>query len=237
MILKIDQQSPEWLDARLGKCTGSRVKDATSFLKNGKSSAARDRYMIDVVCERLTRRSIEHYVTPAMEWGIETERWARAAYEVVTDNEVDLVGIALHPTIENFAASPDGFVGNDGITEFKCPITANHVAWMLSDEIPEDYLPQLLAELSCSGRSWVDFVSFDPRLPRPYQMFIKRLHRDDAQVSEMNGKVIDFLKEADDLVVTLQSRFGNETPPPVKVPEVLDPNLYLTDADIPEAWR
>lgn len=208
-LLDLQQGSPAWLSFRLGHCTGSRVKDALSFLADKKTpSAKRKNYMTDLVTERLTGCAIEHYVTPAMEWGISTEAYARAAYSVVSGNEVDKVGIAAHPTIQGFLSSPDGFVNGDGIVEFKCPQTTTHIEWMFDGVIPKEHEYQLLAHLSCSGRQWVDFMSFDPRLPPKHRYFLRRMERSEVfeRITEMEDKIVQFLSEVDAMVAKLEER-------------------------------
>lgn len=208
-LLNVQQNSPEWLKARIGNVTGSRVVDVLSMLKSGKGSTQKRKdYMVDLITERLTGRAVEHYVTPSMEWGITTEPHARAAYEAITGNDVQLVGICAHPTIERYLDSPDGLVGEDGVVEFKCPNTATHIDWLIDDVIPSEYMPQLLSHLACSGRKWVDFMSFDPRLPPRDQYFIKRLERGDCleKIAEMEAGVIQFLADTDDLMRLLEEK-------------------------------
>ena len=230
--IDLKQGSAAWLAERTGKCTGSRVKDALSFGKAGEPSAARHKYAVELICERLTTQSSHHFVTEAMAWGQEMEKLARAAYEERTNNEVDLVGIALHPLIKNFAASPDGFLGSDGIVEFKCPMTATHVRWMLEGVVPREHVPQLYAEMSCSKRRYVDFVSFDPRLPARFQLFIKRLDYADEPVELMENGVVLFLSETDELMKRMC-----ELNPPLESDADTDPNPYgdlgILKSDIP----
>jgi predicted phage-related endonuclease len=208
-LLELKQGTPEWLKARIGNVTGSRVRDVLSVLKSGKGSTQKRKdYMVDLLTERLTGRAIEHYVTPAMEWGITTEPHARAAYEAITGNDVDLVGIYAHPTIECFTDSPDGIVGEDGVVEFKCPTTSTHIDWIIEDVLPAEYEPQLLSHLACSGRAWVDFMSFDPRLPPRDQYFLKRLERKDCtdKIAAMEAGVIQFLAELQEMMGKLEAR-------------------------------
>ena len=236
--ITLQQGSAAWLEYRLGNVTGSRVADALSVLtrksktgEKGESSAARRKYLIELVCERLTGRATDHYVSPAMDWGTENEKYARAAYEVVTGNEVDLVGIAVHPTIPHFMASPDGFIGEDGIFEAKCPNTETHIQYLMDDVVPPEYVPQLLAEMACSGRKWADFMSFDPRLPVKLQVFIKRLERDDEQIAEMEAGVIQFLAEVDALTEKLG---GRQIVAPKEVSPSAQDEALILDEDI--AW-
>lgn len=203
MIVDCEQRSAEWIALRVGKVTASRVCDVLSELKKGGETAARRNYRTQVICERLTGLATDHYVTPEMQWGTETEPFARAAYEMERDREVDTVGFALHPSIEQFGASPDGLVGSDGLVEFKCPTTTTHIGYLLAKTVPEDYQPQMLAEMACTGRSWCDFVSFDPRLPKHLQLFVRRFERDDARILEMEQKVRFFLDEVENVLAEL----------------------------------
>jgi len=236
-LLQVKQHTPEWLEVRHGNCTASRVKDAMSFLKKGEkrggSSEARNKYLVELLTEKLTGYAVEHCVTPPMEWGIEQERYARATYEVVQGVDVDLVGIYSHPTIEGFLASPDGAVGDDGLVEFKCPNSTTHIAWMLAGVVPKEHLPQLEAQLSCSERKWVDFMSFDPRLPRRYQRFIKRHYRDDAEIAKIDAGVVSFLADRDALIARLDS-INPEMPLVEQLRKSVEMEGGITDDDI--AW-
>lgn len=202
-ILECVQGSPEWLAARVGRVTGSRVCDVLAMLKKGGESAARRNYRYEIATEILTGLSVEHYITKEMEWGIENELFARAAYEVKSGNSVDDVGFATHSRIERFGASPDGLIGDDGLLEIKCPTTPTHLDYILDGVVPEQYQPQMLAEMLCTGRKWCDFVSFDPRLPYNLQLFIRRFGFDEKRAGELEKAVETFLEEVDGMIALL----------------------------------
>lgn len=203
-FVMVDQGTAEWFQLRLGKLTASRMKDALSFLKNGEPSEARNKYKVELVCERLTERMAEHYVSPAMQWGTQTEDLAKAAYLVETGNDVIPVGIALHPEIPDMAASPDGAVDEYGLVECKCPNTSTHLRWMLDGVIPKEHRLQILTQLACCPkRKWVDFVSFDPRLPERHQLFIKRMDRAEGEIAEIEKGGIRFLDEVAAMIADL----------------------------------
>jgi hypothetical protein len=75
----MEQRTEEWIQARLGKVTASRVADVMARTKSG-YSASRKNYMAELVCERLTRTPSEHFESAAMKWGTDTEPLARSAY-------------------------------------------------------------------------------------------------------------------------------------------------------------
>jgi putative phage-type endonuclease len=203
----MDQRSPEWFSARLGKVTASRVADVLAKTKSG-PSASRANYMADLICEHLTGQRQEGFTNAAMQWGNDTEPQARAAYEFMTDARVEETGLCLHPIIADFGASPDGLIGDVGLLEIKCPNSAAHIETLLSGEAPAKYNTQMQAQMACTGRAWCDFVSFDPRLPADMQIFIKRVHRDEAFIAAMEAEIAAFLTELTQKLDALRARYS-----------------------------
>lgn len=187
----MEQGTEEWKLARLGKVTASRVSAARAK----KGTAARSDYIADIITERLTGSPIESYTNAYMEWGTANEPLARAAYEIKTGVWVEQIAIVNHPTIESFAASPDGLVGDKGLIEIKCPKTSTHLNWMIKGEPPTDHKNQMMAQLACTGREWVDFVSFDPRLPEHLQLFVVRFEPESEDIALLEEDVMIFLEE------------------------------------------
>ena len=208
MIEKVEQGTPEWFAARLGNVTASRVADVIAKTKSG-YSASRDNYMAQLICERMTNTVAESYTNAAMQWGTETEPLARAAYESFADVLVDEVGYIAHPTIERAGASPDGLIGVFGLLEIKCPNTATHIDTLISEQVPTKYITQMQWQMSCTGRIWADFVSFDPRLPSGLQMFVKRVEFDAEYVAMLKEEVTKFLTELDAKISKLNERLNH----------------------------
>ena len=198
----IEQGTPEWFAQRIGKVTASRVADVIAKTKTGYSTS-RDNYMAQLVCERLTGTVAESFTNAAMQWGTDNEPLARAAYEAYMDVLVDEVAMITHPRIEQAGASPDGLVGDDGLVEIKCPNTATHIDTLLTQTVPGKYITQMQWQMACTGRQWCDFVSFDPRMPKELQLFIKYVPRDDAYISMLEKEVEIFLSELDEKIEKL----------------------------------
>ena len=199
MIEMMDQGTEEWFTIRIGKVTASRVADVIAKTKTG-YSASRDNYMAQLVCERLTGQKGESFTNAAMQHGVETEAYARAAYEALQDVLVDEVGFVPHPTIEMAGASPDGLVGEDGLIEIKCPNTATHIDTLLSQTVPGKYNTQMQFQMACTGRKWCDFVSFDNRLPEELQLFVTRVPRDEVFIRLIESEIVQFIAELDDKI-------------------------------------
>ncbi len=187
-----------WLRARAGKLTASRMADALDFRKDGKPGAARVKLMKELLAERLTGDSVRHFVTDAMTWGLEKEAEAKSAYEAETGELIADAGFYDHPRIDNFGATPDGLIGADGLIETKCPNTATMIDWIMSGVVPEEHKPQMLAQLACSGRRWVEFVAFDPRIrDQKRQLFVRRFEPATAEIAAIEAAAEAFLAEVD----------------------------------------
>ena len=200
----MEQRTEEWFSARLGKVTASRVADVLAKIKSGES-ASRKNYKMELVVQRLTNKQGESFTNAAMEWGTEQEPFARMAYEAHTGTFVKEEGFVDHPTIEGFGCSPDGIVG-EGLIEIKCPNTANHIETVLENKAPSKYIPQMQAQMACTGAKWCDFVSFDPRVPEDLQLFVVRVDRDQEYIDAMEVEVKQFLSEVLDLFNQLKAR-------------------------------
>lgn len=201
------QGTPEWHAARAGKVTASKIADMMAKTKTGWGASSAN-YLADLVAERLTGTVAEGFTNAAMQWGTEKEPEARAAYEFYRDASVEQLGFVLHPTIDYSGCSPDGLVSVDGMVEIKCPNTATHLETLLGATVPEKYIKQMQWQMRCCERQWCDFVSYDPRLPARMQLFVKRVHRDDAAISEIEHEVLIFLREVDAKVSALNKQYG-----------------------------
>jgi len=226
-IVNAQQGSSEWLEARMGRITGSRLAAVLDRTKKGEEGAKRRDLKMELACEILTGTPAEPgFISNEMRWGSDNEPLGRAAAETARGYMVDEVGFILHPTNPRFGVSPDGLINPvgtvegidaiEGCLEVKCPKTATHIGYLLAGVIPDAYEPQMMWEMACTGARWCDFVSFDPRCPEHLQVFIKRLERDNARIAELEREALAFLSEVDALIARLP-----KAPQPVVIK---DPN-------------
>lgn len=196
IIHTCEQGSAKWLQLRTGKITASRFKDVVS---KGKT---RQSYMYEIVAERLTGDSAHTFVSDAMKWGIEKEPEAREYYELVTGNSVKQVGFV--EASEYVGVSPDGLIGDDGVLEIKCPNTKTHLSYIDNGVVPTEYFWQCVGMLAYTGMEYLDFVSYDPRLPGEWKIFKTKLLKTDVRneikklhnaVDQLNNDVNTFIKE------------------------------------------
>jgi hypothetical protein len=158
----------------------------------------------------LTGAQAERFTNAAMQWGTDNEEGAKAAYSFMRDATVDPAGFDIHLAIPDFGASPDGYIGNDGLLEIKCPNTATHIETLLGGGVDGKYITQMQVQMAVTGRKWCDFVSFDPRLPVDMQMWTKRVERDDARIAEIEDEVKAFLSEMEAKLASLRKQYSQE---------------------------
>lgn len=200
----MEQRSPDWYAARLGKATASRIADIVAKTKTGYSTS-RANYLAELLCERLTGVTAESYVSPAMQWGTDKEQEALSLYEFRADETLEPVGFVDHPTIAMSGASPDGLVGDRGLVEVKAPLTATHLDTLLGRSVPGRYQTQIQWQLACTGRAWCDFVSYDPRVPPHLRLFMQRIPRNAAVIEDLEREVRAFLVELDAKIKALDA--------------------------------
>jgi len=198
----IEQRSDAWHQQRLGRVTASRVADVIAKTKSG-YSASRENYMAQIICERITGKVADSFTNAAMLHGVEQEPFARAAYELSKDVMVEEVGFVPHPNILMAGASPDGFVGVNGLVEIKCPNTATMIETLLTKKCPQKYFTQIQFQLACTDRVFCDYVVFDPRMPKHLQLFVTRIERDEDYIAHIEEEIQTFLAEVDEKITQL----------------------------------
>jgi hypothetical protein len=174
------------------------MKNAMKYLKGGGDASDRRNLKIEILCERLTGDIVDKFVNQAMQWGIEKEPEAKEQYEQKTGRLIKDVGFVDHPKIEFCGASPDGLV-DEGLIEIKCPTTATHLNWILAGVVPDDHKPQMCLQALCTGRPWVDFVSYDPRMPEANRLFVRRYTPTAEELAEVEAEAVKFLGEVEEM--------------------------------------
>lgn len=161
-IIEVAQSTPEWFAARCGVPTASAFDQIIDT--SGKPSKSREKYLYKLAGERVTGKVEETYQNAAMQRGKELEAEARQFYELTNGVTVDQVGFCVTEGKTVYGASPDGFVGKDGLLEIKCPLIYTHVGYLLAGEFPTAYFQQTQGQLLVTGRKWLDFCSYFPGL-------------------------------------------------------------------------
>jgi len=194
----LEQGSDEWRLAKLGHVSGSNIGVVMQKGRGDAPSKTRQSFIEKIVAERYSKKLDDNgYTNEYMEWGTQTEPQARQAYEVSRETFVDKTGFWKHPSIAWVGCSPDGLVGKDGLIEIKCPKTSTHLSYIWNNEVPSAYYLQMQCQMWVTNREWCDFVSFDPRVPEKSRLFVKRCHRSNDTIADMELAVKVFLAEVE----------------------------------------
>lgn len=209
-IYTCPQGTPEWKQIKLGKVSASRIDCVMAKGRGGAPSATRANLMADLITERLTATPVDGFQSEDMRTGTEREPEARAAYAFYTGQEITQVGFIDHGAIAWSGCSPDSLVNEDGLLEVKCPKPATHLRTLLGGELPNDYRLQVMWQMACTGRAWVDWVSYSPAFPEHMRLFIKRVPRDPVMIVSIETEVRAFLGELDAKMAQLEAKFRRE---------------------------
>lgn len=205
-VIDVAQRSPEWFAARAGRLTGSAAADMLAEIKSGEAASRRN-LRARLVVERLTGVSQEDgYTNAAMQWGLDHEAEALAAYEAETGELVQTTGFLACDDVQA-GCSLDGHIDADfnTLVSIKCPLSATHLSYLKAGVFPPAYVPQMLHELWVTGAKAYHFLSFDPRFPPHLQRCLYMLLRDDAAVDAYAKKALVFLAEVDAEIAALQT--------------------------------
>ncbi|MGJ8524295.1 YqaJ-like viral recombinase domain [Halomonadaceae bacterium LMG 33818] len=201
-----EQGTDEWLAERAGRITASRFKDVIGVNKSGKFLKARDDYMMELAFERLSGSPKHSVSSQSMQWGTEAEPIAREAYELHTGLFVDETGLIIDPRYDFIGGSPDGIIDDDGIIEIKSPHDEKvHIRTWL-EGMPDHHMPQVQGNMMVTGRHWCDFISFDPRQAKNYQLYVQRIDRDDEYINDLMNRLVNFEQELQFMIEKITSR-------------------------------
>jgi exodeoxyribonuclease (lambda-induced) len=203
-FIEAAQGTPAWLAARTGLCTASCFADATSVCvktsgqrKPGDPTAAAERYAADLAIERISGKP--HGEPPKawiLERGHEMEAAARRIYEARTGAFVTEAGVCVDD--EGFGYSSDGLCEEDGLIEIKAPIDSLKIMSMLQTGDVSEYMHQMQGGMWITGRKWTDFIMYVPDLHAVGKdLFVKRIHRDDAFIDAMVPQLARFARMVD----------------------------------------
>lgn len=206
----LDVENNDWHIERLGKVTGSTFGTLivkTADRKGYKLSAGKtaETLIYKIAWERLLlsgdisnglgRLNVS---SREMQHGNDFEGAAIAKYEEEKQIEVKR-GDSFIKKSEWIGGTPDGFIGDDGLIEVKCPFNGgNHLKSLLTGEIyNKDYLFQIQGYLWITGRKWCDFVTYDPDLIEGLQLNVIRIDRDEEIIKAIEtimNEVIEKIK-------------------------------------------
>lgn len=172
------QGTKKWEEAREQySLTGSRLAAAIGI----------DRYTsqhdIKLILAKKKTPFFSDYCKKAMGHGKHQEPKAREFYFNELETSIIEKGIFPLPGDKRIGCSPDrviyttvpgkdGVLQREGVIEIKCPLSATNFSGLKNgrkpdalanaQKIPLDYIPQIFANMACTGAQWCDYICWVP---------------------------------------------------------------------------
>src|SRR5690625_4413883 len=151
------QGTTQWHNARVGKLTASRAGAAL-----GVNPWQKPDDLIRAMVREAHGAEPEFVGNVATQWGHNHEPLAVLDYMNGSGNAVDDAGFYVHPEHDWLGASPDGFIGGDGLLEIKCPFSLRDGGIFKKIEEQPHYYAQVQVQLAVTGRDWCHFYQWAP---------------------------------------------------------------------------
>ena len=170
-IIQKFQDKEEWLNARAGKITGSKLKDL--IVKRG---TGEKKGFYQLIADRV---AIAPDGENPMDRGtrLEEEAIERFVKETGKDVNTDLV-IFSRKDNPNIAFSPDAY-GEEFVVEAKCLSSASHIEAYITQKVPSEYVEQTIQPFIVNDSlQTLYMVFYDPRIPAK-DFFFLTIKRED----------------------------------------------------------
>lgn len=196
-IIKCEQNTDAWLDARKGKITGSKLKDIVVKRGTGRKIG-----FYELIADRL---SIQEEPEDVMERGHRLEQEAIDKFSEITGLKVETdIGICVSDENPNIALSPDGLIKTKGkyaeAVEVKCLSAARHLQAYFEKAIPDEYEFQKLQYFIVNEDLQVlYFVFYDPRVT------VKPLHFLEITREEVEEDIKTYLEYQKNVLKEVES--------------------------------
>lgn len=198
VLAEAEQGSDLWHKIKIGKFSSSEIHKL--IFKKGALTDKAKKYIHKKAAEILTGEQ-DTFDSEATTWGHENEPKADKAFQEKTGIETKECGFIM--VNEFYGGSPDRLIGDEALTEIKCPFnSANHVKHCslkdvedFKSECPEYYY-QIQSNLNVTGRAYAFFISYDPRIEQCplYVILVKRNEKDIELINECLEVAINELK-------------------------------------------
>lgn len=159
----LQQRSAAWHAARRGKLTASNLGAALGLVRYTSRKTAFDRAL-----------GKDTFIgNEATDWGTRNEQNGIMEYQSLTGNVVQATGMHTHKDYTWLAGSPDGFVGERGMIEVKCPFYMKS-GGRLHKQVPPHYMTQMNALMEICDRDWCDYICWSPEGMVVYRVYRNR---------------------------------------------------------------
>lgn len=210
IILDSVQGSPQWLADRAGVITASMFSTAREkYVRGARQGDYTDpakNYAFNLAVERRKGGTCQHeaFSNKYMKRGNELEPEARMLHEARIGTFIEQGGLILSDD-RLFGYSADGFIGDDGLAEYKCYTDPAKVRLIMFENAVNNEMDQIQGGMWITGRAWCDFVLYYPDLECDRNTLkINRIYRDEEYITDLVNDLFAFNDFVDEYVDKLR---------------------------------
>lgn len=211
LAIQCPQGSDQWHKERAGCITASMFADARATLKSGQNkgqpTAKALDYAFRLAVERIGGEPLDGgFETWQMRRGHELEPDARMAHEIRTGLIVQQVGI-VKTDDGVFGASADGFIDDDGVSEYKCFLAPEKLRAFHIDHDADSIKDQVQGVLWITGRKWAHIGMYCPALRSVgRELWLGEYDRDEEYIEELEADLWKFKLLVDEYEARLRDK-------------------------------
>lgn len=199
---KCEQGTPIWHKLRSLFFSGTGLKNLMG------TPAAREKEIYKLVAARLTYGNLDENES-GMQRGTRLEPEARLYFEAETGLDVREVGFCESEEIPGMGFSPDGLIGDNEALEIKNLSGDQYVKFCLDNEIPKDYVWQIVSYFAThSTCEVVHFALYFPEIIQ-HPMHVRKVYRNEmiGDIAKGKSAVNKAMEEADAIQQAFENRF------------------------------
>jgi len=188
----------EWMEARVGKITGTRLKDIIVL-----RGTTPKKGFYELIAERVALPATDEN---PMDRGCRLEEEALCRFEKETGKKIDkelLMWVSEED--ESIAISPDGVIGKTEAIETKCLNSASHIEAWLTQKLPSEYQFQVYQYFIVNPKlKTLYFAFYDDRIPKK-DFFYLTINRKDVEeeIKKYHEEELRVLSDIEKIVLQL----------------------------------
>ena len=206
------QNSVEWLQARLGKITGSRVGELMTRGKGkdaqfGKTSLG---YLMSLATDLFYECPEPQISNYAMNRGHELEPYAIEAFTDATGLDVRPTGFVEVEGYPYFGCSVDGTIDDESIVEVKCRFRKGYVDRII-EGIPKKDMMQMQWNMLITDTSKCYYINYTDEMMMD-NLLIECVEADEVMQRDMLEKALDAVEVIEDYYEQICSKVKELNP-------------------------
>lgn len=214
-IHEAQQGTLAWIMARTGIPTASEFDNLVTPEFKIRTGETPRTYLAKKVAEKWSGTPLPGWNTIDMDLGKMLEGEAIPAYELLTDQKIERIGL-ITTDDGTIGCSPDGMFADGTGIEVKCPEMHTHVKYLLAGTLPKEYAAQVHGAMFVTGASHWTFMSYC----RLFPALILTVERDDEVQMSLSQALGCFLETMAEAMAKLETLNGG--PPRRSRPEFVE---------------